>query len=138
MVLYQTKVGGSRMPLWQGDSRRKSTGGRKIRAQGKRRSEIAREHIDTNVGEQSQKLVRTKGGNQKVKLMRTNAINVTNPKTGKTSAAELTNVVENSANIHYVRRNIITKGAVVETSAGKVHVTSRPGQAGALSGVLVE
>ncbi len=126
------------MALWQGDSRRKSTGGRKIRAQGKRRSEIAREHIDTLVGEQSQKLVRTKGANQKVKLMRTNSINVTDPKSGKTQVAELTNVVENSANIHYVRRNIITKGAIVETSAGKVKVTSRPGQNGALNGVLVE
>ncbi len=126
------------MALWQGDSRRKSTGGRKIRAQGKRRSEIAREHIDTHVGEDAQKLVRTKGGNQKVRLMRTNSINVTDPKTGKTTPAELTNVTENAANIHYVRRNIITKGAVVDTSAGKVKVTSRPGQAGALNGVLVE
>ena len=47
-------------------------------------------------------------------------------------------MVENPANIHYVRRNIITRGAVVDTSAGKARVTSRPGQTGALSGVLVE
>lgn len=126
------------MALWQGDSRRKSTGGRKIRAQGKRRSEIAREHIDTLVGEQSQKLVRTKGANQKVKLLRTDKINVTDPKSGKTTAASLTNVTENAANIHYVRRNIVTKGAIVDTSAGKARVTSRPGQHGALNGVLVE
>ena len=126
------------MPLWQGDSARKATGGRKIRAQGKRRSEIAREHIDTLIGEDSTKLMRTKGANQKIKLMRTDKINVTDPKSGKTTVAELTNVAENPANIHYVRRNIITKGAVVETSAGKAKVTSRPGQAGALNGVLVE
>ena len=126
------------MALWQGESRRKSTGGRLVRARGKRRSEIAREHIDTLVGGESQKIVRTKGGNEKVKLMRTEKINVTDPKSGKTSVVALTNVVENAANIHYVRRNIITKGAVVDTSAGKVRVTSRPGQTGALSGVKVQ
>ncbi len=126
------------MALWQGNSRRKPTGGRLIRAAGKRRSEIAREHIDAHVGEHRQKLVRTKGANQKIKLLSTEAINVTDAKTGKTTKAQLTNVVENAANIHYVRRNIITKGAIVETSAGKARVTSRPGQNGALNGVLVE
>lgn len=126
------------MALWQGNSRRKPTGGRLVRAQKKRRSEIAREHVDTHVGTPRQKLVRTKGANQKVRLLATDKINVTDPKSGKTSSAELKTVVENEANIHYVRRNIITKGAVVETSAGKVRVTSRPGQAGALNGVRVE
>lgn len=126
------------MALWQGQSRRKLTGGRLILARGKRRYEIAREHVDTLVGEPSQKLMRTKGGNQKVRLMATNAINVTDPKSGKTQKTQLSTVVENSANIHYVRRNIVTRGAVVETSLGKVRVTSRPGQHGALSGVLVE
>ncbi|MGB1586287.1 MAG: 30S ribosomal protein S8e [Thermoplasmatota archaeon] len=126
------------MALWQGTSRRKPTGGRLIRAQKKRRSEIAREHIDAHVGEHKQKLVRTKGANQKIKVLATDKINVTDPKSGKTAAATLTNVTENAANIHYVRRNIITKGAIVETSAGKARVTSRPGQDGALSGVLVE
>ncbi len=125
------------MALWQGNSRRKPTGGRLIRAAGKRRSEIAREAIDAHVGEHRQKLVRTKGANQKIKILSTEAINVTDAKTGKTTKAVLTNVVENAANIHYVRRNIITKGAIVETSAGKARVTSRPGQAGALNGVLV-
>lgn len=125
------------MALWQGNSRRKPTGGRLIRAQKKRRSEIARERIDTHVGPTAQKMVRTKGANQKVKLLRTDAINVTDPKTGKTQKATLQTVTENTANIHYVRRNIVTKGAVVETDLGRVKVTSRPGQHGALSGVLV-
>lgn len=125
------------MALWQGESRRKPTGGRRVPSRGKRRSEIARERVDTLVGEHSQKVVRTKGGNQKVKLLRAQRINVTDPKTGKTSAVDLKSVVENEANIHYVRRNIVTKGAVVETAAGKVRVTSRPGQAGALNGVLL-
>lgn len=125
------------MALWQGNSRRKPTGGRLVSAQKKRRFEIAREHIDAHVGPHRQKLVRTKGANQKIKLLSTDAINVTD-KNGKTQKASLTNVVENPANIHYVRRNILTKGAIVETSAGKARITSRPGQSGALSGVLLE
>jgi len=125
------------MALWQGESRRKPTGGRLAPSRHKRRREIAREHVDTHVGGHAQKLVRTKGGNQKIRLLRTDRINVTDPKSGKTQPATLTTVTENPANIHYVRRNIITKGAIVDTSAGQARVTSRPGQDGALNGVLV-
>ncbi len=125
------------MALWQGQSRRKPSGGRLIRARGKRRYEIAREAVPTLVGAARQKLVRTKGANQKIKLLSAEKINVTDPSSGKTKLASIKTVVENPANIHYVRRNIITKGAVVDTDAGKVRVTSRPGQHGALNGVLL-
>ena len=60
-----------------------------------------------------------------------------NPKTKKSQKAELKTVVESPANRNFVRRNIITKGSVVETSLGKVKITSRPGQEGTLNGVLV-
>lgn len=123
------------MALWQGGSTRKPTGGRRKDARGKRRSEIARARIDTHLGAAKQKMLRTKGGNQKIRLLAADAINVTDPKTGKTLKAAIKTVAENPANIHYVRRNIITRGAVVETDAGMVRVTSRPGQHGALSGV---
>jgi small subunit ribosomal protein S8e len=45
--------------------------------------------------------------------------------------------VENQANIHYVRRNIINKGAIIETNLGKARVTSRPGQTGTINAVLL-
>ena len=47
-------------------------------------------------------------------------------------------VVENPANPNYARRNIITKGAVIETSAGEARVTSRPGQSGQVNAVLLD
>ena len=50
---------------------------------------------------------------------------------------DIVNVVENPANPHLVRRNIITKGCVVETKLGKAKVTSRPGQEGSVNGVLI-
>jgi len=37
-----------------------------------------------------------------------------------------------------VRRNIITKGAILQTDLGKVRVTNRPGQEGVINGILVE
>ncbi|MEC7462313.1 MAG: 30S ribosomal protein S8e, partial [Candidatus Thermoplasmatota archaeon] len=46
--------------------------------------------------------------------------------------------VENSADPNYVRRNILKKGAIVETSIGRVRITSRPGMDGVISGVIVE
>jgi len=125
------------MALWQGDSNRKPTGGRLIRARGKRRSEIARARIDTRMGPDKAKIIRTKGGNQKIRMLSATTVNVTDPATGKTSRASLKTVVENAANIHYVRRNIVTKGAVVETELGQVRVTSRPGQHGALNGIKI-
>ena len=124
------------MSLWQGLSTRKSTGGRLIRARKKLRFEVAPEDAETKLGEHSQKLIRARGASQKVKLLATDSINVTDGK-GKTSKATIKTVTENPANIHYVRRNILTKGAVVDTDKGKVKVTSRPGQSGALSGVLI-
>ncbi|MHB1261075.1 MAG: 30S ribosomal protein S8e [Thermoplasmatota archaeon] len=125
------------MSLWQGLSTRKSSGGRLIRARKKLRFEVAPEDAETKLGEHSQKLIRARGASQKVKLLATNTINVTDTKTGKASKATIKTVTENPANIHYVRRNILTKGAVVDTDKGKVKVTSRPGQSGTLSGVLV-
>lgn len=125
------------MSLWQGTSVRKPTGGRLIASRKKRRFEVAPEDAETKLGEHTQKLIRTKGAGQKVKLLATSTINVTDPKTGKASKATIKTVTENPANIHYVRRNILTKGAVVDTDLGKVKITSRPGQSGSLSGIKV-
>ncbi len=125
------------MSLWQGTSTRKPSGGRLIKARGKRRFEVAPEDAETKLGEHTQKLIRTRAAGQKVKLLATSSINVMDKKTGKAKKAKIKTVTENPANIHYVRRNIITKGAVVDTDMGKVKITSRPGQSGALNGVLV-
>jgi small subunit ribosomal protein S8e len=62
---------------------------------------------------------------------------VIDPKTNKTTKTEIISVVENPANIHYVRRNIITKGAIIETKLGKARIASRPGQSGTINAVLI-
>jgi len=62
---------------------------------------------------------------------------VTDSLMGKTSIADIETVELNGANRNYVRRNIITKGAIIQTTLGKAKVTNRPGQDGSINAVLV-
>ena len=125
------------MALWQGDSRRSETGRRKRYARGKRKFEIGREAHLTTIGSTRVKKVRTMGDNRKARAKTTNVAYVIDSKSNKVTKAEITSVLENNANIHYVRRNIINKGAVIETKIGKARVTSRPGQSGVINAVLI-
>ena len=126
------------MAQWHGRSRRKPTGGRLVLARGKRRSEIASERQFALLGEPKRKHYRLRGGaGRRVRILLDNMINVTDPAKGTTRRAKALTVISNPADPNYVRRNILTKGAVVETDAGQVRITSRPGQDGVLNGVLV-
>ena len=63
--------------------------------------------------------------------------NVLNQKDKTYRKSKIKTVTENTANRHYVRRNIITMGSVVETELGKARITSRPGQDGTVNAVLL-
>ena len=91
---------------------------------------------ETRVGEPRLKTVDARGGTSKVRAITTDRATVATDD-GSVSA-EVENVAENDANPNYVRRNIITKGAIVETSEGRARVTSRPGQDGQINAVLVD
>lgn len=123
---------------WQGNSRRTVTGGKVTSSRGKRKFEIGRESADTRISETKRKNIPTRGGNRKVRLLQCDVANVTNPKDGKTVPASIENVLDNDANKHYIRRNILTKGSVIKTSLGTAKVTSRPGQEGVVNAVLIE
>jgi small subunit ribosomal protein S8e len=73
-----------------------------------------------------------------VRVMAANTVSVNNPKTGKTVNATINNVIQNESDPNYVRRNILVKGAIIETSEGNVRITSRPGKDGVINGVLLE
>ena len=123
---------------WQGSSRRKVTGGKVIAARGKRKFEMGRESAETRISEVKRKNIHTRGGNRKVRLLQCDVANVTNPKDGKTTPSTIERVLDNAANKHYIRRNILTKGSVIRTSLGTARVTSRPGQDGVVNAVLIE
>jgi small subunit ribosomal protein S8e len=120
----------------QGRSKRKRTGGRLRPFRNKKRYQLGREPAETTVGEPRFQVIDSRGNGTKTRVLSTNVANVSVD--GETVEAEITNVVDNPANINYIRRNIITKGAIIETSEGQARVTSRPGQTGQVNAVAVE
>ena len=126
------------MAQWHGISRRKPSGGRKVQARGKRSTEISTEKQIALIGEPKRKIYRRTGGNTLVRVLAANKVSINNPKTGKTVLGTIENVVENESDPNYVRRNVLVKGAIIETDKGRVRITSRPGKDGVINGVLVE
>jgi len=125
------------MALWSGRSRRKPTGGRYRPSRKKRRREIGREQQWAFIGPQTLKLYRTRGGNRKVQILRAEWANVLDPATGKAQKSKVVTVKGNPSNPHFVTRNIITRGATIQTELGLARVTSRPGQHGVVNAVLL-
>ncbi len=125
------------MALWQGRSKRKVTGGRYRPHRGKKKNEIGREQQITIIGKTSMKRVRTMGGNQKFRMLVAERANIFDPRSKKTTSVKIKTVVDNPANPNYIRRNIITRGAIIDTELGKARVTSRPGQHGVINAILV-
>jgi small subunit ribosomal protein S8e len=124
--------------LWQGRSRRSYTGKLLRPFRKKRKYEMGRDQIETLIGERKIKKVRVRGGNYKIRLFRDKYANVYVPSENKVVRAEIKTVVENPAHVHYARRNVITKGAIIETSVGKARVTNRPNQEGIINAVLIQ
>jgi len=124
--------------VWQGKSLRNKAGGRLIRAAGKRKYEMGREPTLTQLGVTRKKKLRGFGGTSKLALLRASHVNVKDSATGTTRTVKIETVEANPANRNYVRRNIITKGAIVQTEMGKAKVTNRPGQDGVVNGILLQ
>jgi small subunit ribosomal protein S8e len=122
---------------FQGKSIRKYTGGRIIRARSKRRFELGGEKANTHIGETIRKKQRMLGGTEKVRLLRDSFAIVIDPGTKTAKKVKIETVSGNPANIHYIRRNIVTKGAIIKTEIGMARVTNRPGQEGSINAVLI-
>ncbi|MDO8741125.1 MAG: 30S ribosomal protein S8e [Candidatus Woesearchaeota archaeon] len=125
------------MALTQSRSNTKASGGRIKDYRKKKLNELAREPSLTKLGELRKRLVRAMGGMIKQRLLSTDVANVYDPKTKKYVKAKIKTITENPANRHYVRRNIMTKGTIIDTEAGKARITSRPGQSGSVDAVLI-
>lgn len=120
----------------QGRSLRKRTGGRRRPKRDKRKHELGSEPTETQVGELKLKAVDARGTTTKVRAITTDRATVATDE--GTVAATIEDVVENPADPNYARRNIITRGAVIETNEGNARVTSRPGQDGQVNAVLLD
>lgn len=114
--------------------------GKITKARKKRKYEMGREAVETTLGEENRKRVRTRGGGSKLKLVSARFANLVLKNKGV--KCEIISLVENPSNKDFTRRSIITKGAIlkVKTPEGKevkARVTSRPGQDGVLNAVLL-
>ena len=125
------------MAILQLRSNRKSTGGRYKRVLVKRLARLGRLPSLTSIGKTKAKSVRTIGGNSKEKTLRTDKVNLYDPTAKTHEVVEMKNTIDNPANRHYVRRNILTKGSVIEPTKGKAKITSRPGQGATVNATLV-
>ncbi len=125
------------MAISQKRSKRKSTGGRYKSLLAKKQYELGGDPTLPKIDPIRRKSLRVMGANQKVKLLAADKANVYNPKEKKYKLVAIKTVEENKANRNYIRRNILTKGAVIETEIGKAKITSRPGQEGTLNAVLI-
>lgn len=127
------------MVKWHLPSRRGPTGKLLKRLRKKRKMDRGSEFIETKIDAKRRlKIKTTRGGNSKLELLSVNEVNVADPKTKKIRKLKIITVEKNPANPHYVRMNVVTKGAIVKTEIGPVRITSRPGQDGVVNGVLVE
>jgi small subunit ribosomal protein S8e len=119
-------------------SKRKPTGGLYHSNRKKKKRDIGTDFIPVQLKDARKKSVRTLGGGKKIALLQENHANVLDPATRQTKRVRIVTVKENPANPHFVRMNILTKGAVIETELGLARITSRPGQDGVISAVLLK
>lgn len=126
------------MALWHLRSKRKPTGSKLKRLRKKRKLDRGSVFLETGIGKGKAKTQKARGNKMKTKLLSVDKANVFDIKTKKAHVASIQGVQENPSNPHYVRRNIITKGAIIKTELGLAKVTSRPGQSGSLSAVLIK
>lgn len=126
------------MSIHQGRSKRKPSGGRYKGDEPKRIGRLGNTPAYTEIGDEQLKSRRVRGGNEETFFLKANTVNLHIPEDEEHVEAELHDVVDSPANQNYVRRNIVTKGCVVETSEGRARITSRPGQDSVLNAVKVD
>jgi len=121
---------------WTLRSRKKPTGGVLKKYRGKKKFQQGGNPVLTKIGELRRKVEATLGGNTKSKIFTENKAIIN---TGKgTITADILDVIETPDNPNYVRRKIMTKGSIINTSQGKAKITSRPGQSGVIQAVLIK
>lgn len=116
---------------------KKETGGRYKKNRKKKLYEKPGLPRQVILGPEKRKTLRTRGGDTKTVLIKADQVNLMDPKTKKASIVKIKNVVEVPSNIFLARKNVIVKGAIIETEKGKARVTNRPGQEGQVQAILI-
>jgi len=133
------------MVEWHMKSRKKYTGGIRNtdRRSTKKLAWRGGNFSETKLSEKEERITSSKRGNtEKSKLKYSFNVNVTDPESNKVLKAKGITVIQNDANRQFARRNIVTKGAVIEIEVNneKKHakITSRPGQHGVINAIVIK
>ena len=114
----------------------KITGGRRKPLRSRRKYELDRFPNEAIIGKQVTVTRKVRGKNIKSAIKTIDSVNLAID--SKIKRVKIIKVLENATNNDYQRRGIISKGAVLETEAGKCRVVSRPGQHGTVNAILVK
>jgi len=114
----------------------KITGGRRHPLRSRRKYELDRFPNEAVIGNQVTVTRKVRGKNIKSAIKTIDSVNLAID--SKIKRVKIIKVLENATNNDYQRRGIISKGAVLETEAGKCRVVSRPGQHGTVNAILVK
>jgi len=135
------------MVQWHMKSERKPSGGKRrtMRRCDKKLAWRGGPFTETGIAdsedEQDITTLKTKGGSTKTKTHKAFYANVFVPEQKKSIKCKILNTTENQANKQFARRNLLTKGSLIEIElegkTQKARVSSRPGQTGTLNAVLL-
>ena len=116
----------------------KITGGKYRKRRKKKSYELKTKPRLVVLGKEKKKKIKIRGGKLKVVLLCTDKVNVIDKESKKAKVVEIKNVVEVPSNKFLARRNVLVKGAIIETEAGKARITNRPGQEGCVQAVFLK
>ena len=125
------------MAISQARPRRKQTGARYKDYRKKKHYEMGGEPSFTKLGKKRVHSARIRGGHLKFRMLSSDTANLYDPKSKTFKQAKIKTITDNPANRHFIRRNIMTRGSVIDTELGKAKITSRPGQDGVVNAVLI-
>ena len=114
----------------------KITGGRRHPLRSRRKYELDRFPNEAIIGNQVTVTRKVRGKNIKSAIKTIDSVNLSID--SKIKRVKIIKVLENATNNDYQRRGIISKGAMLETEAGKCRVVSRPGQHGTVNAISVK
>lgn len=117
---------------------RKDSGGKYKKIRKKKLFELAGKARNVRLGNEKKKKMRLRSGKTRTVLLATNKVNIYNIKTKECKAAVIKNVVETPANRFLARQNILIKGAIIDTDAGRARITNRPSQEAVVNAILLE
>ena len=125
------------MAISQFRSKRKTSGGRYKDFKKKSLTDVGRDPTLTKLGKIRKTNFRIRSGKIKTVALSYDIVNVYIPKEKKYKKVKIETVVDNPANRNFIRRNILTKGAIIKTEIGNARITNRPGQEAHINAILI-